>query len=349
MKRKDAIHGATRIGITAIQAAILLAPVGVFAQTTTCLGGAVNIGTNCNGTFDNATVAALGSKPRGVGAIGNPASITSFAVDSFFNNAAQANTGIPISQIKAQSGSETSTEVGSKNWAIEIAAIVSKYDIDGVSAQRTSLPISYTIQSDIDPGRKLSFRLPVTRTTWGDNRSANAIGFGVDYRLPVTDAWSITPAASYTYSDGDEFPASNSFSGNNRSGTGKVLALGLTSVYNIDLGESSISIANMLGYASTKATAMDNAGTSSNNTMLRNGVMWTKPVTVMDTALGLQLSFIHNHYTSTELFGQNYTEFGVNLGSGKSAFATKDYWRAGLSFTKSDNTKGVSLTLGYWF
>jgi hypothetical protein len=292
----------------------------------------------------------LGGKPRGVGAIGNPASISSFAVDSFFNNAVQANTGVAMPQAKVTTDrGESTTESSSKNWAIEVTTILSKYDIDGLSAQRASIPLSYTIQSDIVPGDKLSFRLPLTRTTWGDNRSANAIGFGVDYRLPITDNWSVTPAISYTYSDGDEFPASTQTSSNNRSGTGRVLALGLTSVYNIDLGESSISIANMVGHASTSATAIDNAATSSNNLMFRNGVMWTKPVTVMDTPLGLQMSFIHNHYTSSELFGQNYTEFGINLGSGRSAFATKDYWRAGLSFTKSDNTKGISLTLGYWF
>lgn len=340
-----------KIGIYATQAALLLAPASVFAQTTPCLGSALGIGTNCSNTFDNASVAALGGKPRGVGAIGNPASITSFAVDSFFNNAAQVNTGMVMPSInKASSERGGLSEVGSKNWAIEVTAIVSKYDIDGISAQRTSLPLSYTIQPEITPGDKLSFRLPITRTTWGDNRSASAVGVGVDYRLLVADNWSITPAISYTHSDGDEFPASTLPSSSNRSGTGKVLALGLTSVYNIDLGKSTASIANMVGHVSTSATALDNTATSSNNVMLRNGVMWTKPVTVMDTPLGLQLSFIHTHYTSSELFGQNYTEFGINLGSGRSSFESmKDYWRAGLSFTKSDNTKGVSLTVGYWF
>jgi hypothetical protein len=339
MKDKPTYSLKRHAGIYAAQAALLLAaPASVFAQAQPCLGSALGISTNCSGSIGgSATLAPLTPFTRStVGSAGNPVSVSSFAVDSFFNNAAE----VTLSTGKTTVSPKESASA--RSASIEASGALSYYDVDGTAVRRVSLPLAYTIQSDIDTHNKLTFRLPITRTTWGANQSSTSIGLGLDYRMPITDdgAWSITPALSYTHSDGDEFSG----------GKAGIWALGATSIYRIQLGENdsgdSLAIANMLGYSSVRNNT---DSSTTNNVILRNGVMYTRPVELFDEPLGMQAFLTHTHYTSKDVLIQNYVELGLNFGTAKSAFSTKDYWRAGLSFTKSDNTKGVSLTVGYWF
>lgn len=281
---------------------------------------------------------AVGAGGGGRSALaGNPASAASISIDNLFNNAFGIQSGAT-----AESSAPGEARSGFAAGNLSVGGVYSQiYTDDGARHQRATLPIAYTIQPDIDPNHKLSFRLPISTTDTG-SQSGTHYGLGVDYRYPINDRWSLTPALSYTNVRSDDF---------GRGQRGDLFSAGLTSVYVFDLGGSTLSLGNMLGYV--RAPGLDplltGGITAQENTVLRNGLMYASPLVLAGKKLGLQLHAINTHYFGKALYDENINEIGVSLGTGRTAFSARDYLRAGLAYQRGQHSHGWIFNVGYWF
>lgn len=203
----------------------------------------------------------------------------------------------------------------------------------------TTLPLSYTLRNDIDPRRQLILSLPLTQI---DTNGAKSYGgsLGAAYRFPMNDNWTLTPSGKV-------------------SGVGSVdmatlagmYSLSLTSTYIWELDDYAVSMGNMLGYNRTmKFKSGDysfDPGISS--TALRNGVMLSQPVSWGGKELSMEYSATDTRYSGTKLYIDNTQEFGITVGTNKSAFSSRSFLRGGLTYLHGKDTKGYTANFGYWF
>lgn len=225
------------------------------------------------------------------------------------------------------------------NNLIGIGASFTSLRQNGTSNNTFTLPLSYTIRSDIDPRRQLIFNLPI-RYTEVEGAKAYSTGLGASYRLPMNDAWTLTPSLSYGLAGSKDLGA-----------VGHAMGASLASTYIFTKPTYDIAIGNMIGhYRTLKLTAGDysyDPGIA--NTVFRNGVMYSRPVTVFGKKMSIEYSLIDTRYTGTKLYNQGYDEVGITLGTNKRATSARSFFRAGANYLFSPNSKGFTLNMGYWF
>lgn len=231
-----------------------------------------------------------------------------------------------------------SKEENSSNL-IGIGARLTSIKQDGLRNSSLTIPLSYTIRSDIDPRRQLIFNLPLTYTQV-DKAQAYNLGFGVAYRLPITDEWTLTPSAGYGATGSKDLGA-----------YGQALSAAITSSYVISGNGYDIAIGNMVGLY--KTLKLEAGGYSYNpdiqNVVFRNGIMFSQPVNAFGRKMSIEYSLIDTRYTGTKLYNEGYDEIGVTLGTNKNASSARSFLRAGASYLFSPKSKGFTLNLGYWF
>ena len=259
---------------------------------------------------------------------GNPNSLMGQMVANDFNNG--------FSNVATNIAPAPNEKV---NNLIGIGARFTSLRQAGTNNNTFTLPLSYTIRSDIDPRRQLIFNLPVSYTEV-EGAKAYSAGFGASYRLPMNDAWTLTPSLNYGLSGSVDLAA-----------FGQAVGASIASTYIISKPNYDIAIGNMVGhYRSLKLTAGDysyNPGIA--NTVFRNGVMYSRPVTAFGKKMSAEYSLIDTRYTGTKLYNQGYDELGVTLGTNKRATSARSFFRAGASYLFSPNSKGFTLNMGYWF
>jgi len=202
-----------------------------------------------------------------------------------------------------------------------------------------TLPLSYTIRNDIDPRRQLILSMPITQIDTNGAKSYN-VALGGAYRFPMNDNWTLTPSGKV-------------------SGVGSVdmatvagmYSLSLTSTYIWEFDSYDVSMGNMLSYNKTmKFKSGDYAfDPDIQSTVLRNGVLFSQPVNWGGKKLSVEYSAIDTRYTGTKLYIDNTQEFGVSVGTNKSAFSARSFLRGGLVYLHGKDTKGVTANIGYWF
>jgi hypothetical protein len=214
-----------------------------------------------------------------------------------------------------------------------------QYRQAGLDSKSVTLPLSYTIRSDIDPRRQLVINLPVSRTVVQGSTSYYA-GFGMAYRLPVNDEWTLTPSGNYAVTGSDDLGS-----------MAQMASFSLTSAYVFELKNMDLTIGNMVGYY--KTLKFSHGGYSYDpgisNTVFRNGVMLSSPLTVFGKPMSIEYGLIDTRFTGTELYLNNYQEISVTLGTNRSASSARSFLRAGASYLFSSKSKGLTLNLGYWF
>ncbi|WP_220807911.1 hypothetical protein [Noviherbaspirillum aridicola] len=235
--------------------------------------------------------------------------------------------------------SNAGTKEDNASNLIGIGARVSSIKQDGLRNTSVTIPLSYTIRSDIDPRRQLIFNLPLTYTSVESAKAYN-LGFGVAYRLPINDEWTITPSAGYGATGSKDLGA-----------YGQAVSAALTSAYVISGSGYDIAIGNMVGIY--KTLKLEAGGYSYNpdiqNLVFRNGVMFSQPVNVFGRKMSIEYSLIDTRYTGTKLYNEGYDEIGVTLGTNKNASSARSFLRAGATYLFSPRSKGFTLNLGYWF
>ena len=211
--------------------------------------------------------------------------------------------------------------------------------INGTDTKFLSVPLSYTFRNDIDPRRQLVLQLPVTYSDIGGAKSIQA-GFGVAYRIPMSDNWTITPGAKYSVVGSADLAT-----------LAGLYSATVGSAYVIPMTGFDIAIGNMLGiYKTGKFSSGDYAfNPEITTTGMRNGIMLLQPVTVTGSKMSLEYSFIDTRYFGDKPFADNSQEVGLTLGTNKSAYSARSFLRAGVGYAHSKSSNTVKLNFGYWF
>ncbi len=262
---------------------------------------------------------------------GNPGSLQARMVgDDFDRNFTQMASNI-------KGGGAGSDSV---NNLIGVGMSVGSFTQGGLTNSVVTLPLSYTIRPDANPGRQITLYAPITVSDVGGAKSYG-VNLGASYRLPLTDAWAVTPGLGYGISGSVDLGSAAA-----------MLAASLTSQYTLRMGGFDLAIGNMVGiYQSSKLTTPDYSfDPKIRNTVLRNGVMASFPTQMMGRSLALEVSFVNTIYSGTDLYSNVYNEIGVTLGTNKSANVERSYLRAGLTYLAGQNDiRGLRMNIGYWF
>ena len=258
-----------------------------------------------------------------------PTTMSSDFNDSFSGVA--SNIGAP----SAKEGSQDSKP----NNLIGAGVSYGSGKINDTSTKFLSIPLSYTFRNDIDPRRQLVLQLPITYSDIGGAKSIQA-GFGVAYRLPMSDNWTLTPGIKYSAVGSQDLAT-----------VAGLYSATIGSAYVIPMTGFDIAIGNMLGVYKTSKFTSGNYSFNPDitTTGMRNGIMLLQPVTVKGTKMSLEYSFIDARYFGDKPFADNSQELGITLGTNKSAYSARSFLRAGLGYAHSKSGNTWKLNFGYWF
>jgi len=261
---------------------------------------------------------------------GNPNSLMSqLVMQDFMNSFTDFATNIKA----------PSTVSGPATSLIGIGSRFGQYQQGGATSKALTIPLSYTFRNDLDPRRQLSFNLPITLGDVEGSKSYYA-ALRSSYRFPMNDNWALTPAVNYALAGSADLGALAS-----------VASLSLTSSYLFRGERFNLAIGNMLGYYTTmKASSGEYSyDPDISNTVLRNGLMFSNPVSVGGRKMSVEYSLVDTRFFGDELFVDHYNEVGISLGTNKSAASARSYLRAGVSYLHAEKSQGFAVNLGYWF
>jgi hypothetical protein len=215
------------------------------------------------------------------------------------------------------------------------------YSVSG-SADRistTTLPLSYTVRNDIDPRRQLVLSLPLTLVSTGDAKSVHG-SLGVAYRLPLSDHWTVTPGGRYAV-----------VASKDRATLSTVMSASLASTYAMPMNGYALAIGNMIGYYKTGKFSSGDYAVAPDIAlkMMRNGVMASLPATLFGPKMAAEISLVDMRYLGDKPFLDSTQEVGFTVGTNRNAANARSFVRAGLSYLRGKNTRGLSANLGYWF
>lgn len=256
---------------------------------------------------------------------GNPNSLMSRLVSQDFLNASQAF---------AAKGDE-----GAKDNLFRIGASAGSFSQGGIRSTAITVPISYIVRTDLDPRRQFGFHLPVTLVDTAGSKTYS-LAPSVMYREPVTDNWALSPSVGVGVTGSSDLAS-----------LGSVWSASLTSSYVLSLGPRDLTIVNMVGrYQTLKIKSGDySADPNIGNTVLKNGVILSQPVSFMDGRGSVEFSYANTQFFGSDLYVQRYNEYGVSIGTNPNARSVRSYFRAGINYLYSSKSKGLSANVGYWF
>jgi hypothetical protein len=235
----------------------------------------------------------------------------------------------------------TGGEAGTPNNLIGVGLGYSTYNVNGGGEQvkTTSLPLSYTYRSDGDARRQVVLSMPIMDAKPGDAHAYN-FGLGLAVRLPVGDNWTLTPGVRYSV-----------VASLDRATVSTVASGSLMSTYVIPMQGFDLAVGNMLAlYKTGKFKSGDYSfDPDIKLKMTRNGLMASVPTTAFGSNMAAEFSLIDTRYLGEKPFVSNSQEIGVTLGTNRNASNHHSFLRAGLSYVRSNVTRGLTLNLGYWF
>jgi hypothetical protein len=238
---------------------------------------------------------------------------------------------------KIASGNES----GGANNLIGVGLGYASYNVDGggEKVKTTSLPLSYTYRSGSDARRQVVLSIPIMQAATGDARAYN-VGLGLAVRLPVTDNWTITPGVRYS-----------AVASLDRATVSTVASGSLMSTYVIPMGSVDLAMGNMIAlYKTGKFKSGDYSfDPDIQLKMTRNGLMASVPATIFGSNLAAEVSLIDTRYLGEKPYVSNSQELGFTFGTNRSAANKHSFLRAGVSYIRSNVTKGFTANLGYWF
>lgn len=246
----------------------------------------------------------------------------------------------------AQNDTESETQIeetSSVNHFIGTGVNINSYSIKGKDERVNAytLPLSYSFYAGGKPNSQITLSLPVTMYSVGKAKGYH-LGLGAAYRLPITDKWSLTPGVRYAVTGSMD-----------RATIAGVTSGTLTSTYRIPLKNFDVNIGNMVGYYRTSKFKAGDYSFNPNirQTMLRNGVMLSQPITVKDHKLAIEYSLIDTRYVGgNKPFMRNMQEVGVTLGTHRDHQNKKlSFLRAGVGYMYAKDSNGFNFNFGYWF
>ena len=264
-------------------------------------------------------------------AITGPGGVLTNAVTSDFDGSfGDMATRIATSLPSAQGGSGN---------LIGIGMVVSKFDIAGTSVKTLSIPLSYTVRNDIDPRRQALLRGGIGVVDSEGTKAYNA-RFSAGYRFPMSDEWTLTPMLGGAVTGSKD---TSVYTG--------ILNASVASTYAIELGGFDLTVGNMLGYYLSFKPPGGNAGVDPGlgQLALRNGVLLSQPITIGGSKMSVEYGLSDTRYLGGSLYQKNSQDLSVSLGTNKSAFSARSFFRATLLLQRARESKGVALNVNYWF
>ena len=230
---------------------------------------------------------------------------------------------------------------GNVNNLIGIGLGYSSYNVSGGGEKvtTTSLPLSYTFRSSDDARRQVVLSMPIMQARTGDANAYN-FGLGLAVRLPVTDHWTLTPGVRYS-----------AVASVDRATVSTVASGSLMSTYVIPMGAVDLAVGNMIAlYKTGKFRSGDYSfDPDIQLKMTRNGLMLSTPVAALGSSMAAEFSLIDTRYLGEKPFVSNSQEIGATIGTNRNAANAHSFVRAGLSYVRSNVTKGFTVNFGYWF
>lgn len=205
-----------------------------------------------------------------------------------------------------------------------------------------TLPLSYSFDMKKGSGQKLILSMPLTMYQVGSAKGYHA-GFGVGYRYPINQKWTLTPSLRYTLSGSID-----------RATVASVVSGSLMSTYTMPVGKYDLSFGNMVGYYKTGKFKVGDYSFDPKikQTMLRNGIMLSQPVSFKGKKLAVEYSIIDTRYVGgNKPFLSSMQEYGLTLGLHKDEpkKSKLSSLRGGISYMRAKNAKGLTANVGYWF
>jgi hypothetical protein len=213
-------------------------------------------------------------------------------------------------------------------------------NIGGHSSTTLTVPFSYTLRNSVDARQQIVINAPVTINQLDGARTY--IGqVGVTWRLPQSDAWTIAPTIRMGIGNSKDLGAATA-----------VVSGGITSVYRWEReGNVAIVLGNMAGFYKTVPIALNSPTMDSKleQFVLRNGLMYSKPVTIDGKRLAMEVSVVDTRYMGTKIFTSNTQEVSLTFGNNRRGENSRTFWRGGVTAIVGPGVKGINLNIGYWF
>lgn len=234
---------------------------------------------------------------------------------------------------------------------IGAALELERLKINGRVSESQTLPLSYTVRSDLDPRRQTtaSLRLVHARShVPGDIRENYSYVAGLAFRRPMNDQWTIVPAVSAGYVEDR---------GNTIDTTGSIYGVSVASVYKVRRQKFDIAVANQLSHYRTREfriTGVSPENPQINNTVMRNGVVVAMPTVLAGRKLSTELSLTRTDILTDHhapFFTVDYfNEVSLTLGNNKRLANGRSFVRGGISYLDGQgDVRGLRVKLGYWF
>lgn len=239
-------------------------------------------------------------------------------------------TRIATSQASAQSG------VGN---LIGIGVLLSQHQIAGATVRTLSLPLSYTVRNDIDPRRQALLRGGIGAVDSAGSKSYSG-RFSAGYRFPMSDEWALTPMVGASLAGSD---AVGYYTG--------IASGSIASTYILERDGYDISLGNMLGYYRSFKPPGGSYGVDPSLQVfaLRNGVLISQPVTIGSRKMSVEYGLSDTRYFGDVLYQKAAQDLTISLGTNKSAFSARSFFRATLALQKVRDGHGVAINVNYWF
>jgi hypothetical protein len=238
-------------------------------------------------------------------------------------------TRIATSQSNASQGSQSVLGAG---------VVLSSQKVLGAQVKTIAIPLSYTGRNDIDPRRQALLRASFGTTDSAGSRTYQG-RVAAGYRFPMSDQWVLTPMAGL------------SLAGSKDAGYAVgVLNGSLASTYTWELDGIDVTMGNMLGYYQTfKPPIKLAADPKIRLAALVNGVFISQPVTFGERRMSVEYGLTDTRLGGTDVYQDNSQELSISLGTNKNALSARSFFRTTLALQKARGSKGVSLSVNYWF
>ncbi len=292
------------------------------------------------------------------GIAGNPASNMNMTIDGAFNQVADFG---GTSEASKANVSGASADIGGVSTSVGVGLQYGYYDIGGKSVNTVTMPLSVTAK--FNPKHQLTLSVPLSYIQTQSQADAYQVGVTAAYKYNVSDNWSLTPSASYSYRSFDN--SQNQYWNPNTSTS--LVGGSITSKYTWNFNDVGVSLINMIGHYQTldsekNATANVNitglgnfVGSSVSNNgiasyVVKNGLHATK----MFGSFKLGAYFTDTEYFGTDLYFNQLNEFGfslkpVNAGKMLDALSIDANYLFSIGGKHSSELDGFRLNLGYKF
>ena len=125
----------------------------------------------------------------------------------------------------------------------------------------------------------------------------------------------------------------------------------MTSAYTWELDGFDLTMGNMVGYYQTVKLGSRAFVTDPGirNVVFKNGLLLSQPVTLGGHKMSAEYGIADTRMTGTELYQKSAQELSFSLGTNRTAQSARSFFRATLAYQRARNSKGVMLSVNYWF